>query len=188
MAIETFDDFNAEENYGSHQGQKPFQFREDTSDKGTLDWLVENFNTLSEKSQSRIISYQRWSLMYKGIHWRRSDVSTRDSNRDGTFSSEKKPKMVDNFIYEFIDSRVSQVARFNSNFACIPWNGEASDINNAESCDKLLRARSEDIGLDSKHRKADRIKYKYGNVFQYVGWNEDMGPYLPEYKSTIRYD
>lgn len=178
MSIETFDDFNSSYQIDHSKPNKPFQFREDKTREGTLEWLTQDFDMLEQKSQSRIYSYQRWSQMYKGIHWRRQRTS--DNRREEQYN-DKKPKMVNNFIYELIDSRVAQVAKFSSNFTCIPWNGEANDINNAEACDKLLRARADNLSLDSLHRKADRIKYKYGDVFMFVEWDKNEGPYLPAY-------
>jgi len=176
MAIETFDDFNSSYQVSDQSEVKPFAFREDTTEKGTLEWLKKNFDDLEQRSQSRITSYQRWSMMYKGIQWRRMEAN--EGRRDKEFNS-KKPRMVNNFIYEFISSRVSQCAKFGTNFTCIPWNGEGSDINNAESCDKLLRARADVIDFDHVQRDADKIKYKYGNVALYVGWDKSEGPIHP---------
>lgn len=176
MAIETFDDFNDSYQSGNESEVKPFQFREDKTEEGTLKWLNSNFDDLERKSQKRIQSYQRWSMMYKGIQWRQRN---NEESRQGQESSNKKPRMVNNFIYEFISSRVSQCAKFGTNFTCIPWNGEGNDINNAESCDKLLRSRADVIDFDRIQRNADKIKYKYGNVALYVGWDETEGPVLP---------
>lgn len=172
MGYESFDDFDSTEQLGNITEQKPFQFRKDKTPEGTLDWLKANFDLMEKKSQSRLYSYKRWAALYKGIHWRQQD--TRDYSLDLNINT-KKPKMVDNFISEFIDARVSQMARFGTNFSAIPWNNEIQDENAAKACEKLLKGRADDIDLDKIHRDADRIKYKYGTSFLFTEWDKDLG-------------
>lgn len=177
--IETFDDFESSEQLSDYSAVKPFSFRDDKSPKGTLEWLLTNFDQMEKKSQSRMISYQRWHALYKGIHWRHID--TRDYHRNVEFS-EKKPRMVNNFIMEFIDSRVAQMARLGVSFSAIPWNDEQDDINNAKSCEKLLKARADLMDFDAVCRNADRIRYKYGTSFKMVKWDGTIGQVHPKYK------
>lgn len=176
---ESFDDFESTEQLGNYTEQKPFQFRDDKTPEGTLDWLNGNFDLMEKQSQSRLYSYRRWAALYKGIHWRQQD--TRDYSLDLNINS-KKPRMVDNFIMELVDSRVAQMARFGSNFSAIPWNNEISDENAAKACEKLLKGRADEIDLDKEHRDADRIKYKYGTVFMFPAWDKELGEEKPEVK------
>lgn len=182
MTIETFDDFDHTSQMQEYRDVKPFAHREDKSDEGTLDWLNNNFEQMEQKAQSRMISYQRWSYLYKGIHWR--SVDFRDSRYGGrdTQYAERKPRMVDNFVKEFIDGRVAQMARFGTNFTAIPWNNEIHDENVAKSCEKLLKGRADESDLDKDHRDADAVKYKFGTSFLMVKWDEDEGPDLPAFK------
>jgi len=173
MGIETFDDFDQQT--GELREVKPFAFREDKSDEGTLDWLNTNFEQMEHQAQSRMQSYQRWSYLYKGIHWRSLE------SRSNQYS-ERKPRMVDNFVKEFIDGRVAQMARFGTNFSAIPWNNEIGDQNVAKACEKLLKGRADESDLDKDHRDADAVKYKLGTSFLMVKWDEDEGPDLPAYK------
>ena len=177
--IETFDDFESTEQLSDYSAVKPFALRDRKDPKGTLEWLVANFDQMEKHAQSRMISYQRWHALYKGIHWRHID--TKDYHRNVEFS-EKKPRMVNNFILEFIDARVAQMARLGVNFAAIPWNDEQDDINNAKACEKLLRARADRIDFDKICRDADRIKYKYGTSFKMVKWNPSIGQLHPKFK------
>ncbi len=180
--IETFDDFDSTQSI-SVNSQKPFALREDTSEEGTLEWLNQNFDMMEQRAQSRLISYQRWSLMYKGIHWRDLGIRSGDQRLGGNSqNTERKPKMVDNFIKEFIDSKVSQMARFGTSFTAIPWNNEISDQNSAKACEKLLKARADEIDFDKLQRDCDKIKYKYGTVFPFVVWDENEGPDAPEFE------
>lgn len=179
MSVETFDDFDSTQQLSDYKEAKPFALRDDKSKDGTLEWLNENFDLMEQKAQSRMISYQRWNYMYKGIHWRNTDQ--RDQ-RQGSQYAERKPRMVDNFIMEFVDARVAQMARFGSNFTAIPWNNEISDENAAKACEKLLKGRADEIDLDKIHRDADKIKYKYGTVFVMTKWDADIGPKTPAYE------
>jgi len=181
--IETFDDFDSSEQVHDYRDVKPFALREGTSKEKTLEWLNENFDQMEQQANSRLISYQRWNYLYKGIHWR--NIDSRGSSRTDSglnTMSERKPRMVDNFIKEFIDAKVSQMARFGTNFAAIPWNNEIADENVAKACDKLLKGRSDEMDFDKIQRDADRMKYKYGTVFIMTKWDKEQGPDLPAFK------
>ena len=180
--IESFDDFDHTQTLSDYTDNKPFAFRDKKDKEGTLEWLNSNFDQLEKKAQSRIISYQRWAYMYKGIHWRNTE--NRDSRQGGRDSqySERKPRMVDNFVKEFIDARVSQMARLGTNFTAIPWNNEINDQNVAKACEKLLKGRADEIDFDKIQRDADRIKYKFGHSFTMIKWEKEDGPMLPAFK------
>jgi hypothetical protein len=178
---ESFDDFESSDYANDAVERKPFQFREDKSIGGTLEWLVGNFDQSEQMSHSRLRSYVRWSFLYKGIQWRNVGRSSyRDEN--GANQTSKKPKMVDNYIWEFLDHKVGQMSRLGTNITCIPWNDEQADINNAKSCEKLLQARFIDLGFDKLQDDADLIKYKYGTVFQLPLWDADIGPMHKSYE------
>ena len=180
--LESFDDFDHTDTISDYSDVKPYPFREDKSDEGTLEWLNENFDQMEKKAQSRIMSYQRWSYLYKGVHWRNTEH--RDSRYGGRDSqaSERKPRMVDNFIMEFIDARAAQMARLGSNFTAIPWNNEIQDENVAKACTKLLKGRADEMDLDKLHRSSDVVKYKFGTSFIMIKWDEDEGPDHPDFK------
>lgn len=179
---ETFDDFTSSEYINESVEQKPFQFRENSSSKeATLEWLVKDFDQSLRLAESRIRSYRRWSFLYKGVHWRQVGTSS-NRNTDGLETDYKKPKMVDNYIWEFLDHKVGQMARLGSDITCIPWNDEQEDINNAKSCEKLLKARFLDMDFDGIQDRADLIKFKYGTVFQFNLWNQDIGPIHKTYE------
>lgn len=177
--IETFDDFESTEQLSDYSAVKPFAHRDKKDPKSTLEWLMTNFDQMEKKAQSRMISYQRWHALYKGIHWRHID--TKDYHRNVEFS-EKKPRMVNNFILEFVDARVAQMARLGVNFSAIPWNDEQDDINNAKACEKLLKARADLMDFDKICRDADRIKFKYGTSFKMIKWDPSIGQLHPRYK------
>jgi hypothetical protein len=176
MTIESFDSFNSTSGESAARDEKPFAFRDDTSEEGTLEWLNKNFDFLQQESISRLEDYRRWNYFYKGIHWRRTVVRVDDGVQN---TSNKKPKMVDNFFQEFIDARVAQMARFGTNFTTVPWNNEIEDQNTAKACDKLLKARADDLDFDKLNRELDKIKYKYGTSHMMVKWDSEVGDDLP---------
>lgn len=180
---ESFDDFTSSEySDGTAAERKPFQFRDN---KGSMEethkWLVGNFEHAERLSRSRVRNYIKWSYLYKGVHWRNIG-RTSYRNEDGASLDSKKPKMVDNYIWEFLDHKVGQMSRLGTNIACIPWNDEQSDVNNAKSCEKLLNARFIDMNFDKIQDDADLIKFKYGTVFQLPLWNPDIGPTHASYE------
>lgn len=181
-SIETFDDFDSTQHLSDYSEQKPFALRDDTDKESTLEWLNQNFDLLEKKAQSRLLSYQRWHYLYKGIHWR--DTENKESRYGGGVSQapQRKPRMVDNFIMEFVDARVAQMARFGVNFSAVPWNNEIADQNAAKACEKLLKGRADEIDFDKIQRDADLTKYKYGTSFIMVKWDQDEGPLHPKYK------
>ena len=87
--IESFDDFDHTQTLSDYTDNKPFAFRDKKDKEGTLEWLNSNFDQLEKKAQSRIISYQRWAYMYKGIHWRNTE--NRDSRQGGRDSQYSEP-------------------------------------------------------------------------------------------------
>ena len=48
MSIETFDDFTSTETIGSDVSNKPFQFRDEKNERGTLQWLTTEFDYLEQ--------------------------------------------------------------------------------------------------------------------------------------------
>ena len=179
---ETFDDFNSSDYADQSLSQPPFQFREDPGSKeATLKWLNTNFEQAEKMAHSRMRSYIRWAYLYKGVHWRNIG---RSSYRDeyGVQQESRKPKMVDNYIWELIDIKVSQMARMGTTISAIPWNDEQPDVNNAKACEKLLKARYLDMGFDEIQDEADAIKFKYGSVFQMALWDKDLGPIHESYE------
>lgn len=178
MRIESFDEFDDIDDTIEESNLKPFALRDDTSEDGTLKWLNENFNYLEKSARPRLEKYIKWAAMYKGDHY--GSGYTGDDPRIHRENS-KRPKVVDNFIMEFIDARVSQLARMGSNFAAIPWNNEIGDENVAKACEKLLRARCDELDFDKLQRDADRVKFKYGTSFIKVFWDMEKGPEHPDY-------
>jgi hypothetical protein len=176
--IESFDDFNSTERMNSRYDLKPFQFRDNQNDdKETLDWLTQNFDNTESASHSRMITYRRYQALYKGIHWK--PIDGRDSNRDNNHS-QRKPRHSVNFVWEMTDTKVSQQARLKTNFIAMPVHNEQSDINNAKACELLLKARAEQIGMDTLQSEADTIKHLFGTVFTFITWNKDIGPEHPK--------
>ena len=180
MSIESFDDFDSTEDMTQERGIKPFAFRDDKSEEGTLEWLTQNFEYMKESSQSRLETYRKWRDLYKGIHWRHA--YNRSDYREDSGGNNRKPQMVDNVVFELVSTKVAQMARYGVNFTCIPWNNEISDIINAQACDTLLRSRGDELNMDGHQVKTDELKYIYGTSVSLVTWDQDLGGEHPAYK------
>lgn len=130
MHIETFDDFLSTEHSTYYGDLPPFQFREIKSDEGTLQWLTQNFDAAVQAAQSRMIIYRRFHSLYKGIHWSSLNAGSQDRTNDDDYSR-RKPRMTVNFIWEMVDTKVSQRGMSKIAVAVMPNNNEQDDINNA---------------------------------------------------------
>lgn len=181
-SYESFDDFLATDQFQDNVEVKPFPFREDKSEEGTLNHLVLNFDSKESAAQSRMITYRRYMSLYKGIHWRYFDM--RDNRRDFEYSP-RKPRMVMNFCYEMTEQKVSQMARLKTNFTAIPHTGSNEDIQATEAVNLLLKAKADEVDIEKCQIEADRIKYIYGMSFNWVRWNPILGELLPAYKKMM---
>lgn len=176
---DSFDDFLSTERQLDEVDLPPFQFREDKSEKATHEWLIQNFDNNERAAHSRRIVYRRFQAMYKNIHWRFFD--TRDTRRDMEYTH-RRPRHSVNFVWEMVEGRVSQNARMKHNLAFIPNNAEQSDVNNARACKMLYDAWAEDLELEQKHQKADRVQFTFGHQFLFIEWDEDAGPLAPAFQ------
>lgn len=186
MPIQTFDDFDNEE---YRLGElPPFQFRKDKTEKGTLEWLNDNFTAKYEGASSRFFVYRRHFAMYKNTV---EDIVggtgyAYTANRDQPLPT-KKPKVRMNFAYENIETKVSQVSRRKVNVTVVPNNdSEQDDINNAKAAKLLLTSRAEEIDLDGIMREADRKTFLLGHTFTEVCWDKNEGPISPEWEKQAR--
>ena len=183
---QTFDDFNSTEMMNEHAQQPPFQFREEKTEKGTLQWLNANYDSNEKAAQSRLRSYRRWMALYKGIHWR--DYDYRDYRRDDNGNSSRKPRHVVNFIYEMTEARVAQSAKMKSAITAIPHNNSQDDINNAKSCKMLLDSRAYDLQIEKIFQENDRTTFQMGHSFICLDWDQDLGPTSPVYEKLLQRD
>ena len=63
--IETFDEFESTAQASLQQQNAPFAFRENTDEKGTLEWLNDFFDASLQVGQSRMEIYRRYVNYYK---------------------------------------------------------------------------------------------------------------------------
>ena len=181
--IETFDEFEATAQSSLQEQGEPFALREDTSEKGTLEWLNNFFDASLQVAQSRLEIYRRYINYYKNIQWRSS--APRDYNRDSADIGRRNPRMSLNYFYECVESKVSQRAKNRISVAVIPNNDEQSDINNAKLFKMLLDYRAKELDVDHKNQKADRILFLMGHVFFYMYWDKNLGQEHPAYKMAM---
>lgn len=178
--IETFDEFEAIDETSVASELKPFQFREDKSDKGTLEWLNDFFNASLKAAQPRFEVYRRYLNYFKNIQWKAS--APRDYNRDSIDSGKRNPKMSINYFHETVEAKVSQRGRNRIAIAVLPNNSEQSDINNAQLYKMLLDHRGREIDIDGLNQDFDRIMFIFGHAFMHIYWDMNEGPLHPRFK------
>lgn len=182
--MQTFDDFD-NDNYSLGQ-QKPFQFRDDKTEVGTLKWLNDNFDKVYEDSFSRLLMYKNYINRYKNYDTKDSDGFSRTVNRDRN-NTTRKPRVKVNFFYDLVESKVSSVSRMKINTVFIPLNdNEQNDRNNAEACNMLVKHRFEELKFDYLMRDQDRKNFLFGHTFAHSCWDPEAGPLDPLYAEALK--
>jgi hypothetical protein len=180
--MQTFDDLD-NENYALGD-LKPFQFRDDKTDEGTLKWLNDNFNKTYEGSMGRLLMYRKYVNRYKNYDARNADGLVSHGNAP---KSGKKPKVKVNFYYDLVESKVASSSRMKINTVFIPANdSEQTDRNNAMACNMLAKHRLEELKFEKLMRDQDRKTFIFGTSFAYVYWDKAAGPKHPAYLEALK--
>ena len=178
MAFDTFDNFD---DMNTTEEVVPFQFRENKTKEGTLEWLNKRFRRVYEGSFPRFIMYRRYLHMYKNVSEDAGDGITKNSNRY-TPGSSKKPKMRDNLVWDLVDQKTAEISKSTTKVAFIPQSYfDQDDINNAKACKILCQSRMEEMKFDRIMSKMDRIMFLMGHTIAEICWNPDIGPINPQF-------
>jgi len=178
MAFETFDDLDSPV---SSEAVNPFQFREDKTQEGTLEWLNKRFRRVYENSFPRFVMYKRYLNMYKNVSEESGDGLTKTNVRYVPGGS-KKPKMRDNLIWDLVDQKTAEISKSTPKVAFIPQSYfDQDDINNAKACKILCQSRMEEMQFEKLLTKQDRIMFLFGHTISEVCWDEKQGPLNPLY-------
>jgi hypothetical protein len=179
MAYESFDDLDSPL---STEAVVPFQFREDKSQEGTLQWLNDRFDRVYESAFPRFIMYRRFLNYYKNVSEDQGDGLTRTTSRYAGANSSKKPKMRDNIIWDLVDQKTAEVSKSSTKVAFIPQSYfDQDDINNAKACKILTQSRVEEMHFDQILTKQDTIMFLFGHTISEVCWDEKAGPLNDKY-------
>lgn len=180
MAFETFD--NMDDNLSSEE-VVPFQFREDKTDEGTLEWLNTRFRRVYNKSFPRFTLYRRYLQMYKNVADDIGDGLSQTSYRSIP-SSSRKPKMRDNLVWDLVDQKTAEISKSSTKVAFVPQSYfDQDDINNAKACKILCQSRMEEIKFERLISKMDRMMFLFGHTISEICWNPEIGPLNPKYEA-----
>jgi hypothetical protein len=178
MAFETFDDLDSPV---STEAVVPFQFRENKTKEGTLEWLNKRFRRVYENSFPRFIMYKRYLNMYKNVSEETGDGLTKTNVRYVPGSS-KKPKMRDNLVWDLVDQKTAEISKSSPKVAFIPQSYfDQDDINNAKACKILCQSRMEEMKFEQILSKQDRIMFLFGHTISEICWDDEAGPLNPKY-------
>jgi hypothetical protein len=173
MSFQTFDDLD---NTTSSEAVVPFQFRENKTKEGTLEWLNTRFQRVYQNSFPRFVMYRRYINMYKNVTEETGDSVTRTSNRYIPGNS-RKPAMKDNLVWDLVDQKTAEISKSSTKVSFIPQSYfDQGDINNAKACKILCQSRMEEIKFDRIMTKMDRIMFLMGHTIGEICWNPDVGP------------
>ena len=176
--LETFDDFDGNI---STEEVVPFQFREDKTVDGTLEWLNKRFDRVYEKSFPRFSLYRKYIGYYKNVSEEYASEMTRTSYRNVP-SSNRKPKMRDNIVWDLVDQKTAEISKSTTKVAFIPQSYfDSDDINNVKACKILTQSRMEEIKFDDLISKMDRMMFLMGHTVAEICWDETSGPLNEKY-------
>lgn len=177
MSFENFDDLD---NPVSTEEVIPFQFRENKTNEGTLEWLNKRFDRVYEASFARFIMYKRFLGYYKNSQ----EDATEGMGRNAIKGANKKPKMRDNIVWDLVDQKTAEISKSSPKVAFIPQSYfDQDDINNAKACKILCQSRMEEMKFDAILTKQDRIMFLFGHTISEVCWDECAGPLNPKYEA-----
>jgi len=177
MSMESFDDLD---NPISTEEVIPFQFREDKTKDGTLEWLNKRFDRVYEASFARFIMYKRFLGYYKNSQ----EDATEGMGHNAVKGANKKPKMRDNIVWDLVDQKTAEISKSSPKVAFIPQSYfDQDDINNAKACKILCQSRMEEMKFDAILTKQDRIMFLFGHTISEVCWDECAGPLNPKYEA-----
>ena len=168
----SFDDF-MDADFAEEAKTRPlFSVSKLDNDEEILKWIKEDYEYKRKKSRNRLSSLAEWVALYKGIHFKHTNrTNDRETN------SSRNPKMVINFIYEFVESKVARQNRFKPAVAVIPNNaGEYKDEINSKTVKKMLTSEWRCKKIDDVLRKKERHKFVFGESYLAVIWDKHAGP------------
>ena len=181
--FQTFESLSKPDESGYNGGSDyaPFALREDKSDKGTLEWLNNNFDYMFDSSHRRLRSYEALAKRYQN---EKTTGKSRERLRDVEASS-SKVKVHNNFFYDYTEKKVSQLLQSPVNMVFIPQDDTTQDdINDAKSCDILVRYRLNQMNFTKIDEELQRAIFKYGSVVARVFFNKDIGPIKKEVRDA----
>lgn len=174
MSFESFDDLDKPL---SNESVVPFQFREDKTNEGTLEWLNKRFDRVYENSFPRFIMYKRFLGYYKNVAEDTSDGLSSPSR-----GANKKPKMRDNIIWDLVDQKTAEISKSSPKVAFMPASYfDQDDINNVKACKILCQSRMEEMKFEAILTKQDRIMFLFGHTISEICWDEKAGPLNEKY-------
>lgn len=163
----------------------PFWALSDIEDeKKVLDWCVKTLEFCED--------YYRWHFstqldnlwIYKGVQWAsQSTNNNRFTDNGGPMSmaSRRSPRIVLNYTYDFIESKVSRYTRNKDAVAFYPANQEQSDRDDA----KIAQQVSDYIWYVNNFEKLKarwiRQALVCGESFLFRTWNPNKGAVHPDY-------
>lgn len=174
MAFETFDDLDKPL---SAAKVIPFQFRENKTNDGTLEWLNQRFDRVYEASFPRFIMYKRYLGYYKNAQ---EDVT--DGITPAVKGANKKPKMRDNIVWDLVDQKTAEISKSSPKISFIPQSYfDQDDINNVKACKILCQSRMEEMKFEQLLSKQDRIMFLFGHSISEICWDDKAGPLNEKY-------
>lgn len=140
-----------------------------------LEWIKKAFDETTDIVESKAYDWFRNLGLYKGIHYRLGADIDRGSSDGRNRVVPDYSKVLVNELYDFVESRVSRLSRFEPTIAAVPHSNEHSDKEGAQFVMALFDTWRHEFDIARIKRLADRRASIYGDSFSLVVWNPDLG-------------
>lgn len=165
---------------------KPFWKVDLNDEKELLEWINGTYQALRTVSRARIERMQRNIAAYRGISFRRTDISrTRDFTDSPRRSRIRNLRIQVNNLYDIIEQNVSRETRFRPAVNFLP----ATDDHNDKMAGKVVEHINEGIwyreNIDDKMQEHSRFKKILGENYLMACWDENSGDYQPDWVKEV---
>lgn len=174
MGLYTFDEL--EDSPRNSLAAKPFFTQISGSEKERLEWLTTVIETLRHQARRRITNQRCNLAAYRGLNW--GQISTRNNiTRDRLgLPLNKTERFKVNFLHNYTETKVSQMARIKPAVQILPNSNEFKDKNAAKAVKSLVDHIFYENNVDLLVQQVHRYKKIFGEAFLFIEWDQEKGP------------
>lgn len=146
-----------------------------------LKWIKDAYDETTDIVEKKALDWFRNLGLYKGVHYRTASSSERQSAEGRSRIIADYSKVIVNELYDFVESRVSRLSRFEPTVVAVPHSNEHSDKEGAQFVKALFETWRHEFDIPRIKREADRRAAIYGDAFSLILWDKDAGDLDPKW-------
>jgi hypothetical protein len=187
--MNTFDDIaEIEESERKKLDYKPFWKVDHKDERDLLEWLNLHFHTLKKASEDREQRLLENVCAYRGIEHK--DINRVDRARAFSDSPRRsrlrQMKLQVNNLYDITEQNVSRETRYRPAAVFNPGDSfEHDDLMAAKVVEDINEGIWDREHIDSVLQKNSRVVRIAGESYIFIGWDENKGPYHPDWVKAV---